>query len=89
MTYAAVGPDEAIILAPGDGVIPRAGSAEVLLQENEGLVTEVGPGVNAECLHLAGRNRTDAMELADRQLLDEAGPHLWRDDKLPVWLTIV
>ena len=61
----------------------------MLLQKGEGLIPKVDTGADAERLHLVRGNRSDAMKFRDRQLLDEARPHLRRDDELPVGLMMV
>jgi len=77
------------VLAARDGVIVRAGLAEILLQEFERLRLQVGAGMDAEPLHLGFRRRPDAVELADRQYLDEGLAFLRRDDELAVGLAMV
>jgi hypothetical protein len=81
--------DRAVVLAIGDGVIPRTGLAEVLLQEGQPLPPQIGAGEDAEPVHLVGSDRPDAMEFADRQGLDERRAHRGRHDELAVGLATV
>ena len=46
----------AVVLAAGDGVVPGAGLAEILLQELEDLRLEVGAGIDAKAAHLVWRS---------------------------------
>jgi hypothetical protein len=72
---APVGADLAIVDASRYPIVVRAGLAEVGLHEFNRLIAHVEAGVEAERVHLRGRRRTDAVELADRQLVEQSGYH--------------
>jgi hypothetical protein len=84
-----VRPDLAIIDAPRDPIIVRAGLAEVGLHERQRLIAHVEAGVEAEGVHLLARRRTDAVEFADGQGFDERRTHLWSDHILAVRFAVI
>src|SRR5258708_4078588 len=83
-----IGPDLAVIDAPGDPVVVRARLAEIGLHELERLVAHVKPGVEPERIHLCAGRRPDAVKLADRQVFHERRAYLRRYDVLAVWLAV-
>jgi hypothetical protein len=85
----AIGPDRSLIDAAGYPVIVSAGLAEVRLQERQRLYADVQAGLDSESVETSGSHRTDAVEFADRQGLDERRSGLRRDDVLAVRLAMV
>src|SRR5262249_44327653 len=80
----AIGDDPAVILTDGDAEIPGGRFAEMILQKCQRLRSEIRAGPDAEALHLARGDRSDAVELPDRQRRDEVPRHIWRDDELTI-----
>ena len=78
-----------LVDAAGDPVEEWAGLAEMAFEKLERAVAQVAPVFDAEPLHLGGGRRADAMELRDRQRLDERGPHTGCDDEQPVRLVLI
>src|SRR5258708_35303779 len=63
--------------------------AEIRLSELDRLGLELGTGMDAEPFHLGFGRRTHAMELADRQAVDEGRAFFRRNDELAVGLAMV
>src|SRR4029077_20461798 len=61
-----VGLNRTIVLAAGDLKVPIACFAEPLLQEGEGLTSQIRACLNAKRVHFGRRLRAYAMELCDR-----------------------
>ena len=84
----AVGNDRAIVLAICDAEIPLGRFAKMALQEDERLCPQIRPRLDTELLHLCRGDRSNPVELADRQRRDEVGSHLRRDDELAIRLAL-
>lgn len=72
-----------------DLIVPEPRLSEMLLQEGERPLLEIGTGLDAERFHLRGCRRTDTVKFLDGQSLHEGGPVAWRDDELAIWLVLV
>jgi hypothetical protein len=84
----AIGDDRPIIFAVRDAEIPSGRFAEVLLQKDKRLRSQIRARSNAESLHLCRGGRPDAMELGNRQRRDEVRPYFRGDDELPIRLAL-
>lgn len=73
----------------GNPIVVGSGLAKTFLQEAKRLGLQIQISDDAEFVHLSGCCRADAMELADRQALDNGWSHLGRDDELAVQLVLV
>ena len=76
-------------MAAGDLKVPIARFAEPLLQEGEGLASQIRACLNAKRVHLGRRLRAYAMELCDRKRRHEGLSFVRQDRELAVWLAIV
>ena len=63
--------------------------AEMPGQESFGAVPKIRARADGQRVHLRLGRRADAMEPPDLEMLDKAGPHLWRDGELPVGLAVI
>src|SRR6266481_3058438 len=61
---------------PRDPIVKGSRLAKVLLKERHRLRFQIETGFNPELVHLRRGRRTDAVEFADRQRLDEGRSHL-------------
>ena len=61
----------------------------MLLEEDQGLRSEVEAGLDPKSLHFGGRRRPDAVKLPDWQGLHKFRPHLRSDDEEPVRLAVI
>ena len=84
-----VGLNRTIVLAAGDLKVPIACFAEPLLQEGEGLTSQIRACLNAKRLHLGRRLWTHPVELCDRKRRHEGLSFVRQDRELAVWLAIV
>jgi hypothetical protein len=78
-----------IVLAAGDLKVPIACFAEPILQEGEGLTSQISACLNAKRVHLGRRLRAYAMELCDRKRRHEGLSFVRQDRELAIWLAIV
>src|SRR3954469_24277764 len=84
-----VSADRAGVHNARDGMEVRAGFAEVLLQNREGLRLQVSPGPDGEPVHPGLGCRADAVKAADRQSLDKARPDARGDHEQAIRLVLV
>src|SRR5260370_24212316 len=61
----------------------------MLLQKSQRLLPQVRAGKDAESIHAVGRDRPNAVKLADWQRFDEGGAHRRRYDKLPIGFAMI
>ena len=61
----------------------------MLLKEWQGLRPEIEPRLDPEPIHLRCRRRPNAVELLDRQRLDERGPYLRCNYKEAIGLAMI
>ena len=66
--------DRTVVLATGDGVKPRTGLAEVLLQEFQRLAPQIRAREDAEAVHPFRRHPSDTMEFATGNASTKAEP---------------
>ena len=85
----AVGLNRTIVLAAGDLKVPIARLAEPLLQEGEGLASQIRACLNAKRVHLGRRLRAYAMELCDRKRRHEGLSFVRQDRELAVWFAVI
>jgi hypothetical protein len=72
-----------------DPVVEGTGLAEIRVHELERLIAHIEAGEDAQAVHFRACGRANAVKFADGQPFDEGGPHLRRNDILPVRLTMI
>jgi hypothetical protein len=61
----------------------------VPLKEGQGLRPQIEASCDPEPVHFRRRRRSNAMELFDRQILDEDRPHFRGDDEEAIGLAVI
>ena len=81
--------DLALVDAAANAPVPAPAASEPRFELGERALAQVGAGVDAERFELAGGDRADAVEPADRKRGDERLRALGRDDAQAVGLVLV